>query len=147
MTEKMTGTQGKDSLGIREKWAINREDELKALTGKSSFAELYQAMLEERVAKLQEILQERGERQLEQERIDAKLNGVEVIRRIMPDGTIRVTKYAGNEILKTMTFQPQMMAVPDTTKEIPRAEDGTRLTSKQAMTFRPRVSVLETEFL
>lgn len=147
MTEKVTGTQGKDSLGIREKWAINREDELKALTGKSSFAELYQAMLEERVAKLQEILQERGERQLEQERIDAKLNGVEVIRRIMPDGTIRVTKYAGNEILKTMTFQPQMMAVPDTTKEIPRAEDGTRLTSKQAMTFRPRVSVLETEFL
>lgn len=147
MTEKMTGTQAKDSLGIREKWAINREDELKALTGKSSFAELYQAMLEERVAKLQEILQERGERQLEQERIDAKLNGVEVIRRIMPDGTIRVTKYAGNEILKTMTFQPQMMAVPDTTKEIPRAEDGTRLTSKQAMTFRPRVSVLETEFL
>lgn len=147
MTEKVTGTQAKDSLGIREKWAINREDELKALTGKSSFAELYQAMLEERVAKLQEILQERGERQLEQERIDAKLNGVEVIRRIMPDGTIRVTKYAGNEILKTMTFQPQMMAVPDTTKEIPRAEDGTRLTSKQAMTFRPRVSVLETEFL
>lgn len=147
MTEKVTGTQGKDSLGIREKWAINREDELKAITGKSSFAELYQAMLEERVAKLQEILQERGERQLEQERIDAKLNGVEVIRRIMPDGTIRVTKYAGNEILKTMTFQPQMMAVPDTTKEIPRAEDGTRLTSKQAMTFRPRVSVLETEFL
>lgn len=147
MTEKVTGTQGKDSLGIREKWAINREDELKALTGKSSFAELYQAMLEERVAKLQEILQERGERQLEQERIDAKLNGVELIRRIMPDGTIRVTKYAGNEILKTMTFQPQMMAVPDTTKEIPRAEDGTRLTSKQAMTFRPRVSVLETEFL
>lgn len=145
MMEKVTETKAKDSLGMRDKWAINRDDELKALTGKSSFAELYQAMLEERAAKLQEALQERSTKQLEQERIDAKLNGVEVIRRIMPDGTIRITKYAGNEILKTMTFQPQMMAVPDTTKEIPRAEDGTRLTSKQAMTFRPHESVLDTE--
>lgn len=146
MTSRISAAQ--QAVAAKEaRWSESQVKQIQAITGKSSFAELFSDFLQERVDKLQETMQENSENQQEQARIDAKLNGVEVIRRIMPDGTIRVTKYAGNEILKTMSFQPAMMAVPDTTKEIPRADDGTRLNSKQAMVLRPHTTVLESDNL
>ena len=65
----------------------------------------------------------------------------EVIRRIMPDGSIMITEYNDGKIVSRYRKKPHMIAVPDENAPIKLSADGTPLLSLQPMVLKPSRSI------
>ena len=65
----------------------------------------------------------------------------EVIRRIMPDGSIMITEYNDGKIVSRYRKKPHMIAVPDENAPIKLSANGTPLLSLQPMVLKPSRSI------
>ncbi|MBQ3854326.1 MAG: hypothetical protein II778_06400 [Anaerovibrio sp.] len=70
---------------------------------------------------------------------DRKIN--EIIRRIMPDGSIMITEYSNGKIVSRYRKKPHMISVPDENAPVKLSEDGTPLISLQPMVLKPSRSI------
>ena len=66
---------------------------------------------------------------------------VETIKRIMPDGTIRVTKMENGQVTEQYEKKPNMMAIPDAT--VPKSIDGVEVPSSQRVKWVPHYNVFD----
>ena len=110
------------------------------------FKSLFRRFVEERGDTLEETLEKKDEVRKELEALQAQRQVTEIIRRILPDGTIMVTHYEQGNIVDRYFKRPHYKEVPDPSADIPRASDGTRLTAQQKMKFVPKQALLDDLF-
>ncbi len=65
----------------------------------------------------------------------------DIIRRIMPDGSVMITEYKDGEIVSRYRKKPHMIAVPDENAPVKLGTDGTPLLAQQTMVMRPSRSI------
>ena len=65
----------------------------------------------------------------------------EIIRRLMPDGSVMITEYNDGKIVSRYRKKPHMIAVPDENAPIKTAKDGTWLMAQQPMVLKPSKSI------
>ena len=113
-----------------------------------SFKEMFSSLLQEKRDSLQETLEELEERRQEIKELEdaQKAMEVEVIRRIMPDGSILVTEYHDGKIASRFRKHPHMVEMPDPNVAPPRNTDGNIITGQQKMKQVPKFSILEDLF-
>ena len=126
---------------------------LEELNAKAS----YSALLQQKMDSLKEDLKAMEARREELEEIEktheeltGKATGedaaaqqpvVETIKRIMPDGTIRVTKMENGQVTEQYEKKPNMMAIPDAT--VPKSIDGVEVPSSQRVKWVPHYNVFD----
>ncbi|MCR5559381.1 MAG: hypothetical protein K6F62_03360 [Schwartzia sp.] len=110
------------------------------------FKSLFQRLVEERGETLEETLEQNDETRKELEELQAQRQVTEIIRRVLPDGTIMVTHYEKGKVVNRFFKRPHYKEVPDESAPVPRANDGTRLTGQQKMKFIPKRALLDDLF-
>jgi len=122
-------------------------------TGKTSgsagsngeFKSMFSSFLQERRDSLKETLEELEEKRQEAKELEDARHAmeIEVIRRIMPDGSILVTEYHDGKVASRFRKRPYMVEVPDPNAAIPRNSDGNIITGQQEMKLKPKFSAFE----
>lgn len=107
----------------------------------SSPALSFKELIVDKLSSIEETTQQMQElrSQLQALKNDQKIT--EIIRRLMPDGSIMITEYSDGKIVSRYRKKPHMIAVPDETVPAKLAEDGTKLMSQQPMVLKPSRSI------
>ena len=95
------------------------------------FKSMFRRLVEERGETLEDTLKKNDEVKKELESLQAQRQPTEIIRRTLPDGTIMVTHYDKGDIVNRFFKKPHYKEVPDESKPVPHASDGTELKSQQ----------------
>ncbi len=109
-------------------------------------SEAFKEILIEKLGTIRDTLEEMRE---QKEAIQAaKTEGqvTEIVRRLMPDGSIMITEYVEGKVKSRQRKPPHLEYVVDKNQPIPKDEDGMALPSKQAMVLKPKFSVAEELF-
>ncbi|MCR5176556.1 MAG: hypothetical protein K6C05_06845 [Anaerovibrio sp.] len=115
--------------------ASNYSDSVDTIAG--TFAEL----LKSKINTFTETAKEMSQQQEELTSLKKDRAITEIIRRIMPDGSIMVTKYSNGRVESRYRKYPHMVVVPDDTSPIPHSSDGYPLTAQQTMVLKPSRSI------
>ena len=126
-------------IGVAGETNISREK----ATGASGFKELFADMVAEKLGKIPETIKTMEEVDKELKELRAQREFTETVKHILPDGSIRISEYKQGHLEACYIQKPKLRAVADRTKPIPRAADGSLLTSQQEMKLEPRRSILE----
>jgi len=110
-----------------------------------TFKKMFSSILQEKRDSLKETLEEMEEKRQELEELEAmrRMPEVEIIRRIMPDGSIMVTEYRDGEVASRYRKTPHMVEMPDPNAPIPRNAEGDIIVSQQKMRQVPKFSLFE----
>lgn len=71
-----------------------------------------------------ETMKKMDEQREQQQSLAKQQQAVEIIRHIMPDGSVLITRYEGNNIVSSERVSPHMQVVVDTSKPVPKDEYG-----------------------
>lgn len=110
-----------------------------------NFKELFSSLLQEKRDTLKETLEELEKKRQEAEELEQlkHMPEIEIIRRIMPDGSILVTKYEDGQIASRFRKRPHMVDVPDPDTPPPRNADGNIITGQQKLKQVPKYNLFE----
>ncbi|MBR2214298.1 MAG: hypothetical protein IJ849_00910 [Selenomonadaceae bacterium] len=134
MSLKINGSNGR-AEGLAYDYEKKEQDK--------DFQEMYAALVEKKRATLKETLEEMNARRQELKEIEQMSKFTEVVRRIMPDGSILVTEYRDGEMVDRYRKKPKLKEVPDENTPPPKAPDGTTLTAQQEMKQVPRLNIFD----
>ena len=126
-------------IGLAGETNISREK----AAGTSAFKELFSDLVAERLGKIPETLETMEAVDKELKELRAQREFTETVKHILPDGSIRISEYKQGHLEACYIQKPELHAVVDRTKTIPRAADGSLLTSQQEMKLEPRRNILE----
>ena len=101
--------------------------------GSDAFKKMFSGMVQERVESLTETLEEMNARQQEIKQLKEQQHFTETIRHILPDGKLD----------SCYRKRPHLKDVPDESKPLPRAADGTVLEAQIKMKQVPAVRIFE----
>ena len=99
------------------------------------------AILDEKRATVKETLEEMKEQRELLDAVKSERETDETLTRIMPDGSIMITKIEGGEVVSTDKFQPHMQVVIDDNKPIPTDVNGLPVISRAETKLEPVSSV------
>ncbi len=111
--------------------------------GTEVFKKMFAGLLHKRMATLTETLDAMNKRQEELEQLKAQQNFSEVIRHILPDGSVLVKEYVNGKLDSCYRKPPHLKSVPDESKPVPLAADGTELKSQRKLKQVPAVRIFE----
>ncbi len=111
----------------------------------NAFKEMFSSLLQERRDNLQDTLKELEKKRQETEELETmrQMPEVEIIRRIMPDGSIMVTEYRDGKVASRYRKTPHMVEMPDPNAPIPRNAQGDIIVGQQKMKQVPKFSLFE----
>ncbi len=111
--------------------------------GTGNFKEMFSELLQERRDNLKDTLDELAQKRQEQRELQDMQQVTEVIRRIMPDGSILVTEYKDGKIAGRYRKKPHLVEVRDPNVAPPRNSDGNIIEYQQEMKAVPKFSIFE----
>ena len=114
-----------------------------AVDGTGNFKEMFSEFLQERRDSLKDTLEELEQKRQEQREIRDMQQVTEVIRRIMPDGSILVTEYKDGEIASRYRKKPHLVEVRAPNATPPRNADGNIIEYQQETKMVPKFSIFE----
>lgn len=126
-------------IGVAGETNISREK----AAGTSEFRELFSDMVAEKLGKIPETIEDMTKTQKELKELRAQREFTETVKHVLPDGSIRVSEYKQGHLESCYIQKPKLHAVVDTSKPIPRAADGSLLTSQQETKLVPCRNILE----
>ncbi|WP_297963853.1 hypothetical protein [uncultured Anaerovibrio sp.] len=135
------------NMGTAELLADTREKEGSSTAAPASIqVESFKKILTQKLGTISDTLAEMMEERAALQQVQAQVAVTEIVRRVMPDGSIRITEYVDGKVKSVEHKPPHMEYVVDKNKPIPRDGDGMLLTSRQAMVLKPKFSIAEELF-
>lgn len=107
------------------------------------FQQMFTSLLAQRKGSLQETLEAMEERREEIKQLKVQREFSETVKRILPDGSIRISVYENGHLESCYRLMPKLRPVIDESKPIPKAPDGTELIGQAKVKFVPRRNFLE----
>lgn len=129
--------------GIEESMAGLTNLEKAKVQGGAAFKDVLAGLVQERLDNLTEDLEAMNERQKEIKELKAQQKFTEVIRHVLPDGSILVKEFVDGKLDTCYRKPPHLKEVPDESKPVPKAADGTELFSRRKMKQVPAVRIFE----
>jgi hypothetical protein len=111
--------------------------------GTDAFKDMFAGMVQERIANLTETLEEMNARRAELSELKAQQKCTEIIRHVLPDGSVLVKEFVDGKLDSCYRKRPHLKDVPDESKPLPRAADGTVLEAQIKMKQVPAVRIFE----
>ncbi|SFT82168.1 hypothetical protein SAMN02910356_02268 [Selenomonas sp. GACV-9] len=132
-----------DGLGLL---AGQRQSSHKKVSGTDEFKQLFSQLVAERKGSLETTLEAMEERREEIKQLKVQREFSETVKRILPDGSIRISVYENGHLESCYHLRPKLRPVIDESKPIPKAADGTELISQAPVKLVPRRNILEEMF-
>ena len=111
--------------------------------GTSEFRELFSDMIAEKLGKIPETIENMTKQRKELRELQAQREFTETVKHVLADGSIRISEYQQGHLKNCYIQRPKLHVVVDTSKPIPRAVDGSPLTSQQKTKLVPCRNILE----
>lgn len=109
----------------------------------ADFQQLFSSLLAQRKGSLEKTLEAMEERREEIKQLKVQREFSETVKRILPDGSIRISVYENGHLENCYRLMPKLRPVIDESKPIPKAPDGTELIGQAKVKFVPRRNILE----
>ena len=129
--------------GLEESMAGVTNIEKAKAQGGTAFKDMFAGVVQERLDNLTEDLEEMNARAQEISQLKAQQKFTEVIRHILPDGSILVKEFVDGKLDTCYRKPPHLKEVPDESQPVPKAADGTDLSSQRKMKQVPAVRIFE----
>ena len=129
--------------GLEESMAGLTNLEKAKAQGDGAFKDMFVGLVQERLDNLTEDLEEMNAKKQEISQLKAQQKFTEVIRHILPDGSILVKEFVDGKLDTCYRKPPHLKEVPDESKPVPKAADGTDLSSQRKMKQVPAVRIFE----
>lgn len=129
--------------GLEESLAGLTNLEKAKVQGGDAFKDMFAGLVQERLENLTEDLEEMNARRAEISELKAQHEFTEVIRHILPDGSILVKEFVNGKLDTCYRKPPHLKEVPDESQPVPKAADGTELSSMRKMKQVPAVRIFE----
>lgn len=129
--------------GIEESMAGLTNLEKAKVKGGDAFKDMFAGLVQERLDNLTEDLEEMNAKKQEISQLKAQQKFTEVIRHILPDGSILVKEFVNGKLDTCYRKPPHLKDVPDESQPVPKAADGTELNSQRKMKKVPAVRIFE----
>ena len=107
------------------------------------FKDMFTGLVQERLDNLTEDLEKMNAQKQEISQLKAQQEFTEVIRHVLPDGSILVKEYVDGKLDTCYRKPPHLKDVPDESQPVPKAADGTELSTQRKMKQVPAVRILE----
>jgi len=111
--------------------------------GSGAFKDMFTGLVQERLDNLTEDLEKMNAKKQEISQLKAQQEFTEVIRHVLPDGSILVKEYVDGKLDTCYRKPPHLKDVPDESQPVPKAADGTELSTQRKMKQVPAVRILE----
>ena len=111
--------------------------------GVDVFKDMFSGMVQERIDNLTETLEEMNAKKAELSELKAQQKFSEVIRHVLPDGSILVKEFVDGKLDSCYRKPPHLKDVPDESKPVPQGADGSELSSMRKMKQVPAVRIFE----
>ena len=111
--------------------------------GSGAFKDMFTGLVQERLGNLTEDLEKMNAQKQEISQLKAQQEFTEVIRHVLPDGSILVKEYVDGKLDTCYRKPPHLKDVPDESQPVPKAADGTELSTQRKMKQVPAVRILE----
>lgn len=111
--------------------------------GTDAFKDMFAGMVQERIANLTETLEEMNARRAELSELKAQQKCTEIIRHVLPDGSVLVKEFVDGKLDSCYRKPPHLKDVPDDSKPVPQVADGTELKSLRKMKKVPAVRIFD----
>ena len=111
--------------------------------GSGAFKDMFTGLVQERLDNLTEDLEKMNAQKQEISQLKAQQEFTEVIRHVLPDGSILVKEYVDGKLDTCYRKPPHLKDVPDESQPVPKAADGTELSTQRKMKQVPAVRILE----
>ncbi|WP_028128604.1 hypothetical protein [Selenomonas sp. AE3005] len=111
--------------------------------GTDAFKDMFAGLVQERIANLTETLEEMNARRAELSELKAQQKCTEIIRHVLPDGSVLVKEFVDGKLDSCYRKPPHLKDVPDDSKPVPQAADGTELKSLRKMKKVPAVRIFD----
>ena len=129
--------------GLEESMAGVTNIEKAKAQGGTAFKDMFAGLVQERLDNLTEDLVEMNAKKQEISQLKAQQKFTEVIRHILPDGSILVKEFVDGKLDTCYRKPPHLKDVPDESQPVPKAADGTELSTQRKMKQVPAVRILE----
>ena len=129
--------------GLEESMAGVTNIEKAKAQGGTAFKDMFAGLVQERLDNLTEDLEEMNAKKQEISQLKAQQKFTEVIRHILPDGSILVKEFVDGKLDTCYRKPPHLKEVPDESQPVPKAADGTDLSSQRKMKQVPAVRIFE----
>ncbi len=129
--------------GLEESMAGFTNIEKAKAQGGTAFKDMFAGMVQERLDNLTEDLEEMNARAQEISQLKAQQKFTEVIRHVLPDGSILVKEFVNGKLDTCYRKPPHLKEIPDDSQPVPRAADGTELNSLRKMKKVPAVRIFD----
>ena len=129
--------------GLEESMAGFTNLEKAKAQGGGVFKDMFTGLVQERLGNLTEDLEKMNAKKQEISQLKAQQEFTEVIRHVLPDGSILVKEYVDGKLDTCYRKPPHLKDVPDESQPVPKAADGTELSTQRKMKQVPAVRILE----
>ena len=145
MSVRTSNSINVEGTTVSEK-VVSRSDSIAAESAAVNPAEAFKEILLEKLGSISDTLEEMREQEEAIQAAKSESQVTEIVRRIMPDGSIKITEYVDGKVKSCQHKPPHLVYVVDKNQPIPKNEEGMALPSKQAMVLKPKFSVAEELF-
>ena len=129
--------------GIDESMAGFTNLEKAKAQGGGAFKDMFTGLVQERLDNLTEDLEKMNAREQEISQLKAQQKFTEVIRHVLPDGSILVKEFVDGKLDTCYRKPPHLKEIPDDSQPVPKAADGTELNSLRKMKKVPAVRIFD----
>jgi len=129
--------------GIDESMAGVTNLEKAKAQGSGAFKDMFTGLVQERLDNLTEDLEKMNAKEQEISQLKAQQKFTEVIRHVLPDGSILVKEFVDGKLDTCYRKPPHLKEVPDESQPVPKAADGTELNTQRKMKKIPAVRIFE----
>ena len=129
--------------GLEESMAGVTNLEKAKAQGGGAFKDMFASLVQERLENLTEDLEKMNAKEQEISQLKAQQKFTEVIRHILPDGSILVKEFVDGKLDTCYRKPPHLKDIPDESQPVPKAADGTELNSQRKMKKVPAVRIFE----
>ncbi|WP_027405548.1 hypothetical protein [Anaerovibrio sp. RM50] len=145
MSVRTSNSINMEGTTVSEK-VVSRSDSTSADSTAVTPSEAFKEILIEKLGSVRDTLEEMREQKEAIQTVKNEGQVTEIVRRMMPDGSIMITEYVEGKVKSRQRKPPHMEYVVDKNQPIPKNEEGMALPSKQAMVLKPKFSVAEELF-
>lgn len=114
---------------------------LNSVDAEATAAATFQAILAQKIDTIKETTEEMQAQKEELQTIKDEQDFTEIVRRVMPDGSVMITEYSDGKLVSRYRKKPHMISVPDEKAPVKRAPDGTPLIAQQPLVLKPSRSI------
>ena len=129
--------------GLEESMAGFTNLEKAKAQGGGAFKDMFAGLVQERLENLTEDLEKMNAKEQEISQLKAQQKFTEVIRHVLPDGSILVKEFVDGRLATCYRKPPHLKDVPDESQPVPKAADGTELNTQRKMKKIPAVRIFE----